>query len=192
MFWNIIKKKTNFYGSIRLRPLFRNTVPTLFIFVNQRPNWVSSPSTHMRTETHPLSETLSFLVQKPNNSECYTPTDRLCGLVVTVPGYTSRGPGFDSRRYQIFWEVVTLERGPLSLIRITEELPEWKSSGSGSRKPRFTAVGIRCADHTTSSIRKALTSATSGGPMVGIFSLRTKSTEFSFSLVELYTIVGNL
>jgi hypothetical protein len=28
--------------------------------------------------------------------------DRLCGLVVRVPSYRSRGPGFDSRRYQIF------------------------------------------------------------------------------------------
>jgi hypothetical protein len=28
--------------------------------------------------------------------------DRLCGLVVTVSGYRSRGPGFDSRPYQIF------------------------------------------------------------------------------------------
>jgi hypothetical protein len=27
--------------------------------------------------------------------------DRLCGQVVRVPGYRSRGPGFDSRRYQI-------------------------------------------------------------------------------------------
>jgi hypothetical protein len=39
-----------------------------------------------------------------------------------------------------------LEQGPLSLVNITEELLEWKSSGSGSRKPRLTAVGIRCGD----------------------------------------------
>jgi hypothetical protein len=42
---------------------------------------------------------------------------------------------------------VDLERGPLSLVRITEELLEWKSSVSGSRKPRLMAVEIRCADH---------------------------------------------
>jgi hypothetical protein len=29
-------------------------------------------------------------------------SDRLCGLVVRVPGYRSRNPGLDSRRYQIF------------------------------------------------------------------------------------------
>jgi hypothetical protein len=38
--------------------------------------------------------------------------------VVRVPGYRSRGPGFDPMRYQIFREVVGLERGPLSLVRI--------------------------------------------------------------------------
>jgi hypothetical protein len=48
--------------------------------------------------------------------------DRLCDLVVRVSGYRYRGPGFDSRRYQIFWVVVGLERGPLSLVRSTEEL----------------------------------------------------------------------
>ena len=53
-----------------------------------------------------------------------SPTDRLCGLVVRVSGYRYRGLGFDSRRYQIFWVVVGLERGPLSLVRSTEELLE--------------------------------------------------------------------
>jgi hypothetical protein len=48
--------------------------------------------------------------------------DSLCDLAIRVPGYRSRDPGFDSRRYQIFWEVVGLERGPLSLLKITEEI----------------------------------------------------------------------
>jgi hypothetical protein len=52
--------------------------------------------------------------------------DCLCGLVVRVPGYRSRGPGFHSWCHQIFSEVVDLERGPLSLVRIIEELLESK------------------------------------------------------------------
>jgi hypothetical protein len=43
-----------------------------------------------------------------------------------------------------------LKRGPLSLVSIPEEPLEWKSSESGSRKRRLTAVGIRCADQATS------------------------------------------
>jgi hypothetical protein len=39
--------------------------------------------------------------------------------------------GFDSRRYQLFWEVVSLERGPLSLVSTIEELFGRKSSGYG-------------------------------------------------------------
>ena len=50
--------------------------------------------------------------------------DRLCGQVVRVSGYRYRGLRFDSRRYQIFWVVVGLERGPLSLVRSIEELLE--------------------------------------------------------------------
>jgi hypothetical protein len=50
---------------------------------------------------------------------------------------------------------VGLERDPLSLVTITEELLEWKSSGPGSRKLRLTAVGIRCTDHATQSIRNS-------------------------------------
>jgi hypothetical protein len=40
-----------------------------------------------------------------------------------------------------FWEVVGLDRGSLSLRSITEELLEWKSSSSWSRKPRLTPWG---------------------------------------------------
>jgi hypothetical protein len=110
--------------------------------------------------------------------------DLLGGLVVRVPGHSSRGPGFHSRRYQIFWEVVGLERDPLSLVIITEELLEWKNSGSGSRKPRLTTVGIRCAHHATLYPQKlALTSPTSGGRWVSIVRLRTKNTDFSVFLV---------
>jgi len=41
----------------------------------------------------------------------------IIGLVVRISGYRYRDPGFDPRRYQIFWVVVGLERGPLSLVR---------------------------------------------------------------------------
>jgi hypothetical protein len=39
--------------------------------------------------------------------------------------------GFDSWRYHIFWEVVGLERGPLSIVSTIEKLLERKSSGFG-------------------------------------------------------------
>jgi hypothetical protein len=54
--------------------------------------------------------------------------DCLRGLVARVPGYRSRGPGFDFRRYQIFREVVGLERSPLGLVRIIEELLEMRAA----------------------------------------------------------------
>jgi hypothetical protein len=52
----------------------------------------------------------------------------VCGLVVRAPGYRSRGPGSipGATRFS-----EGLERGPLNLVRIIEELLEWKSSGSG-------------------------------------------------------------
>jgi hypothetical protein len=64
-------------------------------------------------------------------------------------------PEFDSRHYQIFWEVAYLERGPLSLVTTTEELLERKVAAP-IYKIENTAVGIRHADHVASSIRKTL------------------------------------
>jgi hypothetical protein len=49
---------------------------------------------------------------------------RLCGLVARVSGYRSRGSGFDSRHYQIFSEIVGLERTAFILVKIIEELFE--------------------------------------------------------------------
>jgi hypothetical protein len=83
--------------------------------------------------------------------------------------------GFDSRRYQIFWEV---ERGPLSLVSTTVELLRRKSSGSGlesrgygrrdpSRWPRGTLYPQKLS----------ATSPTSGGRSVGIVRSRTYATE---------------
>jgi len=50
---------------------------------------------------------------------------------------------------------------------------------------RLTAVGTRCADHVAPLYpqKLALTSPTGGGRSVGIVRVRTKATEFSFSLV---------
>jgi hypothetical protein len=48
--------------------------------------------------------------------------DCLFGLVVRVHGYRFRGPRFDSWRYQIFWEIVDLEQGPLRLVGTMKEL----------------------------------------------------------------------
>jgi hypothetical protein len=45
--------------------------------------------------------------------------------------------GFDSWRYQIFWEVVGLERGLLSLVSTTEELFGKKSSSSSLESPEY-------------------------------------------------------
>jgi hypothetical protein len=99
----------------------------------------------------------------------------LCGLVVRVPGCRSRSPGFDSRRYQIFWQIVSLERGPLSLVRITEELPEWKSSGS-----EINGDPLRWPRDTLYPQKLAVTLPTSGDHSIGVVRLRTKATEFSF------------
>jgi hypothetical protein len=51
--------------------------------------------------------------------------------VVRVLDYRSRGPGFDSGHYQIFYVAVVLERVPLSLLRITEELLGRNSKNCG-------------------------------------------------------------
>jgi hypothetical protein len=54
--------------------------------------------------------------------------DRLCGLVVRVLGYRSRGPG--SIPGTIKKKVMGLERGALSLVSTSEELLDIKVAAS--------------------------------------------------------------
>jgi hypothetical protein len=107
--------------------------------------------------------------------------NHLCGLMVRVPDYRSRGPGFGSQCYQIFWEVVGLERGPLSLMNTIEELLGRNSSGSGLENREYGCGDpLRWPRDTLYPQKLALTSPTSGGRSVDIVRLRTKSAEFVF------------
>jgi hypothetical protein len=91
-------------------------------------------------------------------------------------------PGFDSQRYQIFWEVVGLERGLLSLMSTIEELLERKSSGSGLENQEYGRGMSRWLRGSLYPQKLALTSPTSGGRSVGIVHLQTQATEFSLVL----------
>jgi hypothetical protein len=143
------------------------------------------------TEFYPQTESLSLLYfSPPSYCSCNVCKDQVRGAysvreyMVKFPGYRSRGPEFDSRRYQIFWEIMGLERGPLSLVSITEELLERKSSGSGLYKTYINGRGdpLRWPRDTLYPQKLTLTWPTSGGLSVGTFRLRTKVKEFSFSV----------
>jgi hypothetical protein len=88
-----------------------------------------------------------------------------------------QGSGFDSQRYQIFWEVVGLERGPLSLVSTTEEVLGRESSGSGLQSRKYGRRDPwRWPSGTLYSQKLALTSPTRGGGSVDIaLGLRPRS-----------------
>jgi hypothetical protein len=105
--------------------------------------------------------------------------ERLCGPVVGVPGYRCRGPGFDSQRYQIFWKVVGLERGPLRLVSTIEKLFGRNSSSSGLKNREYgRGDPLGWPRDALYPQKLALTYPTGGGRSVGIVRLQTKTTEF--------------
>jgi hypothetical protein len=78
------------------------------------------------------------------------------------------------------------ETGPLSVVRATEELFEWKSSCSGL-EIEITTTGILRADHATPLYpqKLALILPTSGDRSVGIVGSRTKATKLLLLLLLL-------
>jgi hypothetical protein len=93
-------------------------------------------------------------------------TDNLYGPVVRVSCHRSRGsrvPRFNSRRYQIFWEVVGLERGTI------EDLLWRNSSGFGLENRAYDRGDpLRWPRDILYSQKLALTSSACGGCSVGI------------------------
>jgi hypothetical protein len=100
---------------------------------------------------------------------------------IRVPGYKSRGSGFDSWHYQILWEVVGLEQGPLSLVSAIEKLLERNSSGFGLESREYSFRNLLYWPRNTLYPQKSeITSLTSGGCSVGIVHSRTKATELFY------------
>jgi hypothetical protein len=99
--------------------------------------------------------------------------------MVRVPSNRSSSPGFDSRHYQIFWEVIGLERCTLSLVSSIETLLGRKSSGAGLESLEYCRRNQLRWPRDNLCPPKKLTpsSPTSGGRPVGIVRSRTKATK---------------
>jgi hypothetical protein len=121
------------------------------------------------------------------NTDC---VDRVCGLVALDPETRVR-----SRRYQISWEVMGLERVPLSLVSTTEELFGRKSSGSGLEiREHGRGDPVRWPRDTFCLQTLTLATSTSGGRSVGIVRSRTQAMEVAFLVwaqgTDLYATVA--
>jgi hypothetical protein len=127
--------------------------------------------------------------------KCHCCYDCLCGVVVRVPGYRSRGFRFNSQRCQIVWEAVGLEWGPLSLVSTIEELLGRNSSGSDLENWEYSRGDLlRWPRDTLYPQKLAQTSPTCSGHSVGIVHLRTKTTDFVFCclLLSLHSPVNKI
>jgi hypothetical protein len=92
-------------------------------------------------------------------------------------------------RYQIFWEVVGLERGPLSLVSAIEELLQRKSNGFSIENRNYGNRDPPNWPRDTLYLHKlTLTSPTSGGRSVGVVRSRTQATEFVLIYMEVKEI----
>jgi hypothetical protein len=116
---------------------------------------------------HFIIKLIQWLINVIANYYTITPVnDRLCGLVVRKWLQIQRS-GFQSRRCQIFWEVIGLERGPLSLVSTVEELLGRKSSGSGPENQDYGCRdSSRWPSDTLYQQKLALTSLTRSGRSV--------------------------
>jgi hypothetical protein len=127
-----------------------NSIHICYVEESRPPLWSSGQSYWMHN-----GDVLCFLWGKNWIYVCCVEENRPLLLSVGQSSWLQvQRSGFDSRRYQIFLEIVGLEQGPLSLVSTIEELLGRKSSGSGLETEN-TGVGIRHTDHVASFIRKS-------------------------------------
>jgi hypothetical protein len=112
------------------------------------------------------------------------------GIVVTVPGYRSRGPGSIPGATR-FSEKQWVCNGvyPASLAQLRSYM---KGKVAASIwKTYNTAIGVRQAEHMAPSIRKVVTNF--GGRSVDIVRSRTQATELvQFSYYSILSAAGSI
>jgi hypothetical protein len=128
--------------------------------------------------------------QTPHYHGIYTAnTFQMLYFVCLIPRLWSDGQSFwlQIQRSEVrflalpefFWEVMGLERGPLSLVSTIEELLGRNSKGSGLENREYGRRDPSRWPRDNPSPRKlSLTLLTSGGRSVSIVSSRTDATEF--------------
>jgi hypothetical protein len=111
--------------------------------------------------------------------------DRLCGLVVRVPGYISKCPGSSPGATRFSHRSSRSGTDPLSLVSTTEELLGRKSSSFGleNREYGHRDPSRRLRD-TVYPQKLVLTSPASGCRSVGIGRSRTQAMGFVRSWVK--------
>jgi hypothetical protein len=114
-------------------------------------------------------------------------------LLIAPPLWSSRQSswlqiqksGFDFWHYQIFWEIMVLEQGPLSLVSTIEELLGRDNSGFSLENREYGRRDqSRWARATLHPQKLALTSPTSGGRSVGVVRSRTQATALFVLLIR--------
>jgi hypothetical protein len=133
LFNSCVKKSNTTYGS-RLRDSLHALLPGNIMLTSHYLNELTE---------HPADLYPSFLTHFTRWNFCKHI------LITQLPLWSSgqsswlqiQRSGFDFRRYQIIWQLVDLEWGPLSLVSTTEELLERKSSGSGLENLNYGCRG---------------------------------------------------